>query len=83
MENLLDYLLYALFGHNVTSVIKNDGRCNGALRLTSWTISLEDSVYFTLDENDLAVIRALYEERKAVIDAEECARYKKIFDICS
>lgn len=83
MENLLDYLLYALFGHNVTSVHKNDGSGNSALVGKAWTICLEDYVYFTLDENDLAVIRALYEERKAVIDAEECARYKKIFDICS
>lgn len=83
MENLLDYLLYALFGHNVTSVMKNDGRGNGALRLTSWTISLEDSVYFTLDENDLAVIRALYNERIEQLDDEERARYEKIFDICS
>lgn len=82
MESLLDYLLYALFGHNVTSVHKNDGCGNGALVGKAWTICLEDHVYFTLDENDLAVIRAIYKEREERLDDEERARYKKIFDAC-
>lgn len=77
MENLLDYLLYALFGHNVTSVSKGS-----TLGVKSWTIVLEGHVYFVLDESDLAVIRALYEERKKRLDVEESARYKKIFKLC-
>lgn len=78
MESLLDYLLYALFGHNVTSV----GPCNFISGVKGWTIVLEDRVFFTLDERDLAVIRVLYEERKNRLDDEERARYKKIFDLC-
>lgn len=78
MECLLDYLLYALFGHNVTSV----GPSYFKSGVKGWTIVLEDRVYITLDERDLAVIRALYEERKERLDDEERARYKKIFDLC-
>ena len=78
MESLLDYLLYALFGHNVTSV----GPSYFISGVKGWTIVLEDRVYITLDERDLAVIRALYEERKKRLDDEERARYKKIFDLC-
>lgn len=78
MDGLLDYLLYALFGHNVTSV----GKSHFISGVKGWTIVLEGHVYFTLDEGDLAVIRALYEERKERLDDEERARYKKIFDLC-
>lgn len=82
MENLLDYLLYALFGHNVTSVHTNDGSGHSALTGKTWTICLERYVYFTLDEHDLGVIRHLYEERLPRLDDEEKARYNKIFDAC-
>lgn len=82
MENLLDYLLYALFGHNVTGVHSHDGSGNSALTGKSWTIVLEGSVYFTLDENDLLVIRYLYNERKERLDSEERRRYERIFDLC-
>lgn len=73
MEDLLDYLLYALFEYEVTSVDKV-----GKI----WTICLEGRVYFTLDENDLEVIRRLYEARLPRLDNEERARYIKIFDTC-
>lgn len=78
MQSLLDYLLYALFGHNVTSV------CRGSNPLTPvcWTICLEDQVYFTLDEHDLSVIRLIYDERNPYLDDEERARYEKIFSAC-
>lgn len=78
MENLLDYLLYVLFGHNVTSVKKS----SNSLGIKFWIIGLEDQVYFSLDENDLAVIRALFEDRKERLDADEYARYMKIFETC-
>lgn len=78
MESLLDYLLYALFGHNVTSV----GPSYFTSGVKGWTIVLEDRVFITLDENDLSVIRNLYEERVKRLDDEERARYKKIFDLC-
>lgn len=82
MENLLDYLLYALFGHNVTSVHAHDGSGHSALTGKTWTICLEDQVYFTLDEEDLQVIRYLYERRCARLNDEERARYHKIFNAC-
>lgn len=73
MENLLDYLLYALFGHNVTSVS----------RFTlKWVITFEDEVRISLDEDDLAVIRSLYNERYEYLDDDERARYEKIFSLC-
>lgn len=82
MENLLDYLLYALFGHNVTNVYTNAGSGNSALAGKTWTIVLEGHVYFTLDESDLLIIRNLYDMRAERLDNEESARYMKIFDLC-
>lgn len=82
MENLLDYLLYALFGHNVTEVYQHAGSGNSALSGKTWTIVFEGHVYITLDENDLAVIRYLYDERKERLDSEERRRYERIFDLC-
>lgn len=82
MENLLDYLLYALFGHNVTSCYAHDGSGNSALTGKSWTIVFEDHVYITLDESDLLVIRHLYDERYDRLDDEERRRYIKIFELC-
>ena len=82
MEDLLDYLLYALFGHNVSSVYENNGSGYSALTGKTWTIVFEGSVYLTIDENDLCIIRHLYEERLPRLDDEERARYNKIFDAC-
>lgn len=82
MENLLDYLLYALFGHEVTGVHKNfvSGSC--MLKVKSWTICLENAVYITIDETDLQVIHSLYNKRYNNLDDEDRARYQKIFNAC-
>lgn len=82
MKNLLDYLLYALFGHNVTDVQSHIGSGHDALTGKTWTIVLEDQVYFTLNEHDLHVIRSIYDERYEFLDSEERARYEKIFNLC-
>lgn len=82
MENLLDYLLYALFGHEVTDVFKNTGSGYSALTEKSWTIVFEGSVYITIGESDLKIIRSLYDIREERLDAEERARYMRIFDLC-
>lgn len=82
MENLLDYLLFALFGHNVTSVRVYDGSDYLVLKGRTWTICLEECVTIALDEADLRVIRELYESRKDYLDEDERKRYEKIFDIC-
>lgn len=82
MENLLDYLLFALFGHNVTSVHVFDGSDYNVLKGRTWTICLEGCVSFTLDEDDLRVIHEIYESRKNYLDEDERKRYDKIFNIC-
>lgn len=82
MENLLDYLLFALFGHNVTSVRVYDGSDYHVLKGRTWTICLEGFVTIVIDEADLRVIHELYESRKDYLDEDERKRYEKIFDIC-
>lgn len=82
MEKLLDYLLYALFGHNVTNVYTNAGSDNSALLGKNWTIVFEGQVYIILDENDLQIIRQLYDMREERLDDVERARFMRIFDIC-
>lgn len=82
MEDLLDYLLYALFGHNVTDVHSHVGSGHDALTGKAWTIVLEDHVYFTLDEDDIRVIRSIYDKRYEYLYSEERARYEKIFNLC-
>lgn len=78
MENLLGYLLCALFGHNVTKVHSHNNAILGKI----WSISLEERVVIVLDETDLKVIRDLYCHRYDCLDDETRARYKKIFDAC-
>lgn len=82
MENLLDYLLCALMGHNVTNVFSHEGSGHDALTGKTWTICLEDQVYFTLDECDLRVIKSLYDSKYDWLDDESRARYLKIFNAC-
>lgn len=82
MENLLDYLLYALFGHNVTHVYTHEGSGSSALTGKTWTIVFEDHVYIALDEHDISVIRSIYDERYDRLDSEERLRYERIFGIC-
>lgn len=82
MENLLDYLLYALFGHNVTDVHPHSGSGHDALTGKTWTITFEGQVYITLDEHDIAVIREIYNMRYGCLDNVERARYEKIFSLC-
>ena len=82
MEKLLDYLLTDLLGHDVTSVHSNVGNANSVLSGKSWVFCLEGRVYFVLDEDDLKVIRGLYESRKVYLDEESKKRYNKIFDAC-
>lgn len=78
MQILLDYLLYALFGHDVTSV----RRGSTSFAPVVWTICFEGKVYITLDESDLRLIRQLYDVRSPYLNDEERARYEKIFNAC-
>lgn len=76
MENLLDYLIYALMGHDV-SVSKGKSNVTGKRQ---WTLTFEESVHIVLDESDLHVIRYLYEVR--TMDDDDRARYQKLFLLC-
>lgn len=82
MEKLLDYLLTALLGHDVTYVHSNVGNGNSVLTGKNWIFCLEGRVYFVIDEDDLKVIRRLYESRMVYLDEESKKRYNKIFDSC-
>lgn len=82
MEDLLDYLLFVLFGHNVTSVHVFDGSDYLVLKGRTWTICLEGCVTIALDEADLRVIHEIYESRKNYLDEDELKHYEKIFDVC-
>lgn len=76
MENFIDYLMYALLGHNYT-VRKNVPNCFG---IVSWTIVIEERVYFILDALDLDLLRNIRNSR--VLNDDEKARYDKLFSLC-
>lgn len=78
MSKLLDYLLYALWGYNVTLV----DRCSCGMGRMSWTFVIEGQVFIVLDDRDLKVIRRLYNERKSNLTDEERSRYEKIINAC-
>lgn len=82
MKKLLDYLLTALLGHDITYVHSNVGNSNSVLTGKNWIFCIEGRVYFVIDEDDLKVIRRLYESRKDYLDEESKKRYNKIFDAC-
>lgn len=75
MENLLDYLLYALFGHNVTNVKPLE-------YVKAWSIVLEDKIFIVLDEHDIRIIRSIYDKRYEFLNSEQRERYEKIFNLC-
>lgn len=82
MGKLLDYLLTALLGHDITYVHSNVGNGNSVLTGKNWIFCLEGRVYFVIDEDDLKVIRRLYKSREVYLDEESKKRYNKIFDAC-
>lgn len=79
MENLLNYLLCALMGQNVTAVHEGTS-CIGWGKV--WTFELEGCVYISFDETDLLMIHSLYNERYEWLNDEERERYLKIFNAC-
>lgn len=76
MEDFIDYMMYALLGHNYT-VIKNEPNCIG---LESWTVILMGSVYFCLNKDDLSLLKFIRDHK--VLDEDEKARYDKLFSLC-
>lgn len=82
MENLLTYLIVALFKHNVTNVYSHDGSGQNAIYGRTWTFELEDHVMFSFDGCDLDVIRSLYEERKPLLFDSERKCFEKVINLC-
>lgn len=76
MENLLDYLMYALCGHNYqVKRLENNYR-----NKKQWLISFEGVVTIILDESDISVLRCIYDSR--TLDADERERYERLFSLC-
>ena len=76
MENLLDYLMYALCGYNYQ--VK---RCaNRGTNLRQWIITFEGVVSIVLDESDISVLKEIYSIR--TLDDEERGRYERLFSLC-
>lgn len=76
MENLLDYLMYALCGHNY-QVKRLENNCRNKKQ---WLISFEGVVTIILDEADISVLRTIYNSR--TLDIDERERYERLFSLC-
>lgn len=75
MEELLDYLMYALLGHSYS--VKRCGINFKGHR--QWLISFEESVSIVLDEHDINVIRFFVDNRQ--LDEESKERYSKFLQL--
>lgn len=78
MENLIDYLIYALMGYNVHFA----GLTSGIDGRRSWVLDFGDhkDVALVFDEVDIAVIKNIAANRE--LDDEERERYEKLFELC-
>lgn len=78
MENLLDYLIYALMGQNAQLVNRGYGS-NGRFQ---WMLSFGfyKDVTLVLDEVDVEVIKFIAANH--TMDDEDRERYEKLFKLC-
>lgn len=63
MENLLEYVIYALLGHNYEvgrRCILPDGKTS------QWVVTFEDNVNIVFDERDVRVLKFMVETSKDV-----------------
>lgn len=74
MEKLLDYIMYALLGHDYE--VRYCGRT--VLERHTWHVVFEGRVYITLDEHDKAVIRFIADN--LVEDPESIYRYNHLLE---
>lgn len=61
MENLLEYLVYALLGHDYTVDPRSIG-CDG--KTSQWMIRIAEEVRIIVDENDVKVLRFMADTSK-------------------
>ena len=72
MEILLEYVIYALLGHNY----EVGRRCIGLDGKTSqWMVTFEDNVRLVFDERDVRVLKFMVETSE---DADTIARITKL-----
>lgn len=78
MENLIDYLIYALVGQDVHLVSKG----NGADGRRQWLLNFgyHRDVTLVFDEADIEVIKYIAANRP--LDEEERERYERFFELC-
>lgn len=72
MENLLEYVIYALLGHNYEvgrRSIGHDGKTS------QWMVTFEDNVRFIFDERDVRVLKFMAETSE---DADTIERITKL-----
>lgn len=72
MENLLDYVIYALLGHNYEvgrRSIGHDGKTS------QWMVTFEDNVQLVFDERDVRVLKFMVETSE---DVDTIVRIKKL-----
>lgn len=78
MENLLDYLIYALMGQDAH--LESRGR--GVTGRLQWVLSFgyHKDVTLVIDEDDVHVIKYIAANRP--MDDEDRKRYEKLFELC-
>lgn len=72
MENLLDYLIYALLGHDYTVGRRSIGYDG---KTSQWMIEIAGDVRIILDENDVKVLRFMADTSK---DPDTVERINKL-----
>lgn len=78
MENLLDYLIYALMGQDPHLVSRSRGTCGSIQWLLNF--GYHKDVALILDESDIRVIRDIAANR--TMDDDERERYEMLFELC-
>lgn len=72
MENLLEYVIYALLGHNYEVGRRNidpDGKTS------QWIVTFEDNVRLVFNEQDVRVLKFMVETSE---DVDAIVRIKKL-----
>lgn len=78
MENLIDYLIYALMGYEV----RVSASVSKVTKRRQWMLSFgfHQEISIILDEADLSTIKNVATNRK--LDDDERERYEKLFNLC-
>lgn len=78
MENLIDYVIYALMGYEV----KVKPYVSEVSNRRQWLLSFgfHQDISLILDDADLATIKYVAENRE--LDDDERERYEKLFELC-